>query len=255
MQADIVERWWKLNPKTRAMVDALRGGLGWDEEERDVVGMHVRLGDKVCEINSVKLSPLRVSAQRWLALRVVPSLLFEVPRPLTCIVSQFATRAQLAAHRQYIPHASCSNMSALAPTSITPTMANTYLKAISHALYNSPTSDGSLLAEPVVAIMSDDSSALAQLRAAGKANVGNEEEDEGTAEMLMLEEVAQGVEGASGERSGKDAEQMDGFNSHSFADLPMQERVYRTRTMIRDLTLLGERADSLVLTASSNVGR
>lgn len=46
-----------------------------------------------------------------------------------------------------------------------------------------------------------------------------------------------------------------GFTESTFNALPIDARVESTRDFLRDLTYLAERADGLVFTASSNVGR
>ncbi|BGP15376.1 hypothetical protein JCM10213v2_003344 [Rhodosporidiobolus nylandii] len=46
-----------------------------------------------------------------------------------------------------------------------------------------------------------------------------------------------------------------GFNEATFNSLPLSTRLAQTRLFVRDLTVLAHRADALVMTGSSNVGR
>ncbi|GAA6018435.1 hypothetical protein JCM11491_006996 [Sporobolomyces phaffii] len=46
-----------------------------------------------------------------------------------------------------------------------------------------------------------------------------------------------------------------GFNENTFNSLPLETRIEQSQAFVRDVTLLSTRADALVITGSSNVGR
>ncbi|GAA5819989.1 hypothetical protein JCM3770_006815 [Rhodotorula araucariae] len=60
---------------------------------------------------------------------------------------------------------------------------------------------------------------------------------------------------ARGRGRGGESEIPAGFNELAFNSLPLASRVASARVFVRDLTVLAQRSDALVITGSSNVGR
>ncbi|KAM0754857.1 hypothetical protein T439DRAFT_123657 [Meredithblackwellia eburnea MCA 4105] len=227
MLARQVQKYWILQDDVQKMVDALREGLRLTSESESstgtlagrppVIGLHIRLGDKCSEMGAIKYSPLR-----------------------------FATPAQLAEHQSRRQAANqCSEQAESG--GLDETHARIYLDAADEA-------SGNLQSErvrrkPVLAIMSDDVGGLEKLR-----NGAGEQLDE--FEPVLLSELAKDYPAAMGGKGGKDMDRVEkGFQSGQFPKLSLETRVTATKRFLRDLTVVGREADSIVFTGSSNVGR
>lgn len=161
-----------------------------------------------------------------------------------CSTPQFLTPIQLSRYRRRFPSATCPSSSPFSP-SLSTSLIQTYLTAIYSALSDSPTSEASLLSEPVVAIVlsaegdgegseKEGRRVLEQLQRAS-AGMKHEEEDEGRAETLLLA-------GSTGEESRK-------------GETESEQKVRRMKEVLRSWTVLSEKTDSLVVSQVNEVGR
>ncbi|KAL8290267.1 hypothetical protein RQP46_003206 [Phenoliferia psychrophenolica] len=219
MQAEQVKKFWILSDEVQTMVDALEAELQWSSQDRIVVGMHIRLGDKCSETGSVKYSPLR-----------------------------FATPAQRAALAAGGRGANvCKDQAASG--GLDEEHAQVYIAAAEAAANALGAWNSSHLRPPLLAVMSDDAKALPKLVASGGERIE-------AFDRVMLREAAAGVKDSLGGEGGADmAELESGFRANAFHTLSMETRVTSTRRFVRDLTVVGFGADAFVFTGSSNVGR
>lgn len=246
MQAAQVARFWVLSDEVQTMVDSLQAALQW--EDRLVVGMHIRLGDKCSETGELLNKAVRSLAHR-------PSATGNAKySPL-----RFATPAQRAALSGGAHGANiCKDQAAAG--GLDAEHARIYLKAAESAADALQRAGGvvALNATPLLAVMSDDARALHKLETSG-----GERAD--AFDRVMLREAASGVPEALGGEGGVDmAELESGFRAGSFHEvswciglsvhtltggsiqLTPETRITATRRFVRDLTIIGAKADAFV---------
>ncbi|KAK4705155.1 hypothetical protein P7C70_g1044, partial [Phenoliferia sp. Uapishka_3] len=201
MMSRQVEKFWVLNEEVQEMVDALREELGWKggEEDRVVVGMHIRLGDKCSETGSVKYSPLR----------------FATPSQRSSLLGSSASQRANT----------CASQSASG--GLDTYHADLFLTAAesaSQVLSSERWREGGLK-KPLLAVMSDDKGAL------GKLRKGTGERTE-MFESLMLREVAERTERANGGSGGEDMKELEnGFKAGKFHEVNTSSKHFRKTQM------------------------
>ncbi|GAA5906559.1 hypothetical protein JCM5296_000289 [Sporobolomyces johnsonii] len=91
---------------------------------------------------------------------------------------------------------------------------------------------------------------------AGKVRLGHPAVGEGWTKVQVQGQREGQREGRAGqEGQGRKPIIPAGFNENAFNALPLSTRIAQTRLFVRDVTVLTTRADALVITGSSNVGR
>ncbi|KAM0747445.1 hypothetical protein T439DRAFT_89596 [Meredithblackwellia eburnea MCA 4105] len=220
LEEEELKKLWRPNEEIWNMVGDLETNLGLeDDEEREVIAMHVRLGDKYREVDN--FGPAAA-----------------------------ADPHHSSPHRVAGPglHSDAIAAYLIAAKSVTSTTL---------AATDSTTSG----VKPVLAVMSDDPDAwkhfekeeqAKQFRVVGttgekEKRLGKRSEDERDLEERDAEEI--------NPQDDKPLKDGGGFNESAFNRLSLAQRIALTRTFVRDITFLTKRGDSLVMSASSNVGR
>ncbi|GAA5885774.1 hypothetical protein JCM6882_007560 [Rhodosporidiobolus microsporus] len=292
MQEEVVrgEGWWTLEEDIERQVQKLGEWVGG----REVVGVHLRLGDKCLESASPKYSPLRFASPSQLAALGVSG------RGNACKAK--GNRTDVAGEGELAQEEADVYGRAVARSLLA-------LSSTASSADGDDSGDASHVPPPpLVVVMSDSPTALFSLRSAwarssdgevqglvareaasrassasveGAAEGEGEGADGGKFEMVQLKTVAEELglefelEGMPASEGGKGGEEeqaekeagegegakrmvkrlRSGFSATGFRDSPLPLRIALTRAFIRDLTFLARFSSSLVLTESSNVGR
>ncbi|KAK4705137.1 hypothetical protein P7C70_g1078, partial [Phenoliferia sp. Uapishka_3] len=223
VEADAIKDIWRPNEDIRGLMKGLEARLGVASSKGDqveggdvTVAMHVRLGDKYMELDSI-LDP--GSKEGHSSSHPAPS-----PGLHSSAITNYLTAARATVSR---------------------VLATSDVEEEDGGELDRTRADASWSGKPTLAIMSDDPDAWKDFEqnedARGFKVVGTTGGDE--------ELRRRGIED---EKPLKDG---GGFNEITFNNLPLAQRIALTRTFVRDVSVLSTKSDGLVMSASSNVGR
>ncbi|TNY21929.1 hypothetical protein DMC30DRAFT_415576 [Rhodotorula diobovata] len=249
----VARRWWRLEAGLEAEVLAVEGALGLrereaeEEEEEGVrtVGLHLRLGDKCREAANVKYSPLRFAPDALLEALKTRGVVRNGGRADECARGAAEGEGEAEAEAELVREQDAAVLA----------------RAVRAA---SVDDDGEASARPAtIFAMSDDPRGVPALRRAWAAPAPGAPalDDVLTRVIDLAEEGARvvGLNADADERAENDGEggvlRTTGFDATAFREAPLAQRIALTRPFLRDLTLLSRRADVLVLSQASNVGR
>ncbi|KAH8921406.1 hypothetical protein BT69DRAFT_1351621 [Atractiella rhizophila] len=258
----VARKYWRVNGEVLKLVNEVEGRVfdGKEEEETNLVGVHVRLGDKFREANHMGPSNLN---------------------PL------------LSNNESHNPHA--YTLDSLDHLDANDIRTRVYVKSSEAVVSTSPKMERT--EKKTLVIMSDDVSAVDVLEEWGDENgwkvvgtekdeadeepkgekEGEEEEEEevwdekkrrATSNKIKRGKPLRIINNRTPEPAPTPARETDatqpsseqtaalnGFSETSFNSLPESERINLGLKFVRDVTFLAEKTDGVVFTGSSNVGR
>ncbi|BGP61890.1 hypothetical protein NBRC10512v2_003210 [Rhodotorula toruloides] len=287
----LVGQAWTPNEEVKAMVGELEKRLGVSGAENPgkgkrpgdlLVGVHVRLGDKFLEADRIGPASLSPSSSPPPPPESAPGLTDDLT------TSYYAAAVGSINSLLSLPSSSPSK----SPQTTADRIRALFALSAPWSRIASEEDQGE--SRPTLALMSDDPHAVeafrkhpmgARFRVVGTAEIGasvvaaQEEERErrgrrgkrdGRQEVMEKRRPEFEGVGVGGGRAGHGAggghgrmqavpktkaRVPDGFNETAFNRLPLSTRISSARLFVRDLTVLSSRADALVVTGSSNVGR